>query len=453
MMHSDYGYLTPGGLTLQQMENSPKSARPGTPFVPGAIEQHASVRNKVFTGGIIHKANLTEQLKQVASIFGSYVDFGNISIANIEDKIEKSIGFRTYIELSGRKGTPVNWQLDAGLEYQQTHAEIRNFGNNSGLHDTLQAENRLNVQQNFFFTRLYTDIYKRLIIEGAVSINSNKFRFGPLYSESELVLRKFDPQLMPKLAISLKVTENIVGRASVSRGFSPPTIDEIRSSDNIVNTDLQPENGWNYETGLRLRQKKDRYWLDALIFNYNLQDAIVRRVNPDNTEYFVNVGGTRQVGFETSLSAWIIEPGKKGFIRELQLRNSYTVSNFIFRNYIKGSEDYSGNSLTGVPEEVIITSLSMAFPKNIYFFGQHNHTSRIPLNDANSVFSKYYNLVQVKAGWRIVTPENYHLEIYAAVDNLLNERYSLGNDLNAMGDRYFNPSPVRNYLAGIKLSF
>jgi iron complex outermembrane receptor protein len=35
----------------------------------------------------------------------------------------------------------------------------------------------------------------------------------------------------------------------------------------------------------------------------------------------------------------------------------------------------------------------------------------------------------------------------------LNEKYSLGNDLNAFGERYFEPSPERNYFAGINFSF
>ena len=36
------------------------------------------------------------------------------------------------------------------------------------------------------------------------------------------------------------------------------------------------------------------------------------------------------------------------------------------------------------------------------------------------------------------------------VDNLLDETYSLGNDINAMGNRYFNPAAPRNYYAGMK---
>jgi iron complex outermembrane receptor protein len=36
-------------------------------------------------------------------------------------------------------------------------------------------------------------------------------------------------------------------------------------------------------------------------------------------------------------------------------------------------------------------------------------------------------------------------DFYIGADNILNETYSLGNDLNALGGRYFNPAPKRNY--------
>jgi iron complex outermembrane receptor protein len=44
-------------------------------------------------------------------------------------------------------------------------------------------------------------------------------------------------------------------------------------------------------------------------------------------------------------------------------------------------------------------------------------------------------------------------ELFIGADNLLDEKYSLGNDLNAFGGRYYNASPPRNYYIGLKASF
>ena len=41
------------------------------------------------------------------------------------------------------------------------------------------------------------------------------------------------------------------------------------------------------------------------------------------------------------------------------------------------------------------------------------------------------------------------LNIYAGGDNLLDEIYSLGNDINAAGGRYYNAAFARNYYFGL----
>ncbi|MCH5683606.1 hypothetical protein LWM68_04585 [Niabella sp. W65] len=44
------------------------------------------------------------------------------------------------------------------------------------------------------------------------------------------------------------------------------------------------------------------------------------------------------------------------------------------------------------------------------------------------------------------------INLYAGADNLLNENYSLGNDINAVSGRYYNAAPRRNYYAGAAFS-
>ena len=106
-----------------------------------------------------------------------------------------------------------------------------------------------------------------------------------------------------------------------------------------------------------------------------------------------------------------------------------------------------------MPRQVAISSVQIKFPKQVYLFVQHNYTSSIPLNDANSVYANKYNLVQAKAGWQTALSRKTRLEIYGGVDNLFNENYSLGNDLNAVGNRYYNASPLRNFYAGFNVTF
>jgi iron complex outermembrane receptor protein len=259
---------------------------------------------------------------------------------------------------------------------------------------------------------------------------------------------------MPRIALSYLLTDQFSLRSSISKGYSPPSLAEVRASNNVINVDLQPEYGWNYEAGIRYEGLNKRFFLDVTGFYYNLKNAIVRRtvlVNEKEADYFINAGGTKQWGLESSLAFWIIPTNDNSFIRGLQLRNSYTLSRFKFNKYIDKTNDFSGNNLTGVPKATVINSTDVQLPKEFYLFLQHNYTSSIPLNDANTVYAKKYHLVQAKIGKKNLRIGKTLFEVYAGADNLLNEKYSLGNDLNALGGRYFNAAATRNFYGGLTL--
>jgi iron complex outermembrane receptor protein len=79
------------------------------------------------------------------------------------------------------------------------------------------------------------------------------------------------------------------------------------------------------------------------------------------------------------------------------------------------------------------------------------YTDQIPLNDANTEFADDYILANVRAGRRFNVAKSLKLEVFAGVNNLLDQRYSLGNDLNAFGGRYFNVAPAINFFGGLRV--
>ncbi len=210
---------------------------------------------------------------------------------------------------------------------------------------------------------------------------------------------------------------------------------------------MQAEDGWNYETGFRLRNADESLFLDASVFYYQLNNTIVQRTNADGTEYYVNEGGTNQPGFEINFSDWIIRQNNVNFIRGLQVNESITIDKFSFRG--------SGRQLTGVPDRVFVTNAQIKFPIHLYAFAQYNYTARLPLDDAGPlVYAAHYNLVDAKIGWEHLIRRKIRFSIYAGANNLLNEKYSLGNDLNQnqIGGRYYNAAALRNYYVGMKVT-
>lgn len=449
LLYSDMQYETPGGLTLAQFKANPRKARQASGQLPGAVEQQAAIYNKLVFGGITHRAALSNRLQHVLAIFGSRADFENPFITNYETRLEKTAGFRTYLRWSTDEvpGSNFKWENNTGVEWQQTRSAIRNYNNNSGEKGELQAANTIKSDQHFFFTRFKATVADRLTAEAAVSLNYYQYNF----KDATRIRKQFDPQWMPRLALAYRFLRQLTGRLSIGRGYSPPTIAEVRPSDNQVYQGLQPENGWNMEAGFRIAAVQNRLWVDMAVYRYRLRQAIVRRLNANGTEFFINAGGTRQTGIESQLSYQVIRNNKHSFIRDLQCSNSTTLSFFRFTDYQSGNDNFSGKRLTGVPEEVIVTHATAQLPAAMYVFAQHTYTSRLPLNDANTVYAKQYHLLLAKAGWRFAVSDRMRLEVYAGADNLLNQSYSLGNDLNAAGSRYYNAAPRRNYFAGIVL--
>lgn len=453
LIFSDLFYQTPGGLTLDQFNANPAAARYPTATLPGASQQKAAISNRTFFGGISNEYRITARLKHVVSVFGSHTDFSNPFITNYEQRTENTAGARTYFDLSLGKTRRLTAKVNLGGEFQQTNALIENYGNSLGNKTALMASDQVNARQAFLFSRLLIDVKERLILEASLSYNAFNYRYRNNFPDvsAGFYRKNFTPQLMPGVAASFLITNGFSWRASVRGGYSAPTIAEVRSSDNVVNTALEAEQGISYETGFRLTDRNGLFLFDASVFYFELSHAIVRRMNADGTEYFINAGGTSQPGIEAQVTLNLIKPRTARFIRGLKVTANGTYNQFTFKNYRIGETDYSGKSLTGVPAFTSAETLSMDFPLGISLFAQYYYASDLPLNDANTVSAKAYHLVQCRLDW---TKNLWKLKFtfFAGADNLLNQKYSLGNDLNAAGNRYYNAAAPRNYYGGVKVS-
>jgi iron complex outermembrane receptor protein len=456
--YADLDYETPGGLTEAQFRQNPRQARPRGGPNPGAVEQQASISNKTFFGGMAHEAKLAAHWRHVVALFGSHSDYRNPFITNYEVRDEKNYGLRSYLEATGGENQFASWKWNLGLEMQRGSYDIANSDNARGRKDTLRVMDDITASQHFYFTRFTALLHERLTIEAAISLNFNKYSFLRKYtfkpgnSINPSGQKAFDPEWMPRVGFSYLIRPDLAWRGTISRGYSPPSTAEIRPSNNQINQGLQAETGWNYETGFRFGTPDKRYQLDAAAFFYQLQSAIVRQVDAGGNEYFINAGGTQQLGVEAQASAWLLEPRQTGVLRSLQASTSYTYSHFLFDNYRVADQDYSDNQLTGVPRQVLVSGLSFYLPRNLMLAVHHQYVSRIPLNDANTFFAQDYHLLQAKLRWQGLHVKNARLELHAGADNLLNTRYSLGNDINAFGNRFYNPAPLRNFFAGLGLT-
>ena len=451
-LYANVNYQTPGGLNLNQYNENPRLSRPAAGPNPSAIDQKAAIYNKTYYSGIGNDYQISKNLSHYIGVYGSYTDFENPFITNYEYRIEKNLGLRTFLSYTNSSiPTPIQFQF--GMEIIKGWNSIDNFDNNKGITGNAQAKDLLDNKQLNLFSRVQIEISNNWSIEGSLGLNTSGIYFKTLYPEEKISEGKinFDKAWMPRLATSYSINNHMALRASISKGYSPPTLAEVRSSDNTINTSLLAEKGTNYEIGYKLHSKNRHWILDIAAYDYRMNDGIVRRLHDNGIEYYINAGQINQKGLE--ITVWKYWDLHNKFLNSIQFNTAFTYNHYRFGDYSNATTNYSNNKVTSVPDWILSNTLILNFIKKFQLNIYHNHTSTIPLDDANTIFADKYDLIQAKLNWKNeLSTYNIKYNLFVGVDNLLNQKYSLGNDINAFGGRYFNAAPTRNFYLGLQLS-
>jgi iron complex outermembrane receptor protein len=450
--YSNLHYETPGGITQNQMDSLPTLARQPTSTLPGAVEQQAGVYNKTFFAGTTLQSSFSKNFGNTTSIVFNHTDFKNPFITNYEHRSESNFSARTDFHYTYEQ-TGFKLQANVGAEVQYNDSYIRVYDNNKGVPGDVQYKDKVHTTQYFLFAQVNANIGTKLLLQAGVSRNELQYWLNEITDPSTKypLIKKAGPTICPRFAASYSIAKNISVYATAAEGFSPPTLAEVRPSTGVFETGLQPEFGWNYEAGFKGALINNRLDFNTSFYYFELKHAIVLRTDSTGADYYVNSGGTIQKGVEFWLNAHIIN-NSKNFISLLNLWNSFSYQPYRFDNYVIGSSVYSGNKVTGVPRTINVSGVDIKSRNNYYANITFNYTSSISLNDANSTYAKSYHLLQMKIGKQIILSKCI-INVFAGADNLLNETYSLGNDINALGSRYFNPAPKRNYYAGVSFKF
>jgi iron complex outermembrane receptor protein len=449
-LYSDMKYQTPGGLTQAQMDLNPRSARPSTATIPGPIAQKAGIYQKLFNLGLSQEYRFNEHWTNVTALYGMISELQNPFITNYEIRNEQTFGGRTRTTYAFRTGNLSN-RLTVGGEFQKSDWVIRNFGNRGGKIDTLQTNDNVGSFSYFVFTQLETELPQDFILTIGASYNRVKYDFLRISDAPNIKpIDNFLPSaFLPRIALLKKIKDKIAIFASVSGGFSPPLVSEFIAG--YQNTAFLPslasEKGINYEIGTRGYLLNRRLSFDATAYAFRLQNTIVRRVDEAGREIFTNAGGTLQNGLEILLNGWLVRNTEAKAIQEIRLFTSFTLADYQFKNYKQVQTDLSGKSLTGVPRNVWVSGFDMTTKPGFYLNSTINFTDRLPVNDANTVYANSYWLLNARVGYQ-KTFKPLAINLYFGGDNLLNKLYSLGNDLNPVGNRFFNPAPTRNWQVG-----
>ncbi len=445
--YSDLYYQTPGGITKSQLGTD-------TTAYPKAVQQKAAVYNKTIFAGAALTSNISKHFDNTTALNINHTSFKNPFTTNYELRDELNWSGRTFFTYHTETKN-LNFKWLAGAELLYNHSHIDDYDNDSGTKAGVQFKDELYATQQSFFTQINLQWTNRFTVQAGVSSNQQIIKYKRLTDslQNNFVKNKTNNLAAPRVSLLYKIAGDVNVYGVAAKGFSPPGLAELHPSNGTFNDSLQPEYGWNFELGIKGNVLQNRLQFDASAYSFHLQSAIVRRSTDVNPEYYVNAGSTRQQGVEVWLRALLIKD-EEHFINSLAVSNSYSYQPYKFTSYEVAGTEYSGNWLTGVPRHINVSTVEITSKPGFYANVVFNYTSSIPLTDANSAFADAYHLLQCKIGYQHNTANrNVQYNIFIGGDNLLNETYSLGNDINAFGGRYYNPAPARNYFAGVQLMF
>jgi iron complex outermembrane receptor protein len=451
VIFSNLFYETPGGLTKAQFEADPSQARPPSAFL-GAVEARAAVRNETTFGGIIYDHDWENQWSTSAGVYGGFSAFENPTIRNYEQRDETNFGIRTHTTYRMYQNqASVGGKITFGGEYQYFTSPIAVFNNDGvGNPGAVQVRDEVTSRVGLVFAQADTQLPGDVFFTAGASLNFLTYDFlrlepAPIVEQQ----RTFDAVFSPRLAILKKFSNNFSLFASYSDGFSPPSLAEVRPSTNTFSKSLKAEIGNNLEFGARGSLLGRKLSYDLVLYDFRLKNTIIVQRNEEGADYFINAGKTSQRGIEALVSYDMANESL--LLSQFRLWASYAYQHYRFKEYVVLDVDYSGNALTGVAPTIFSGGIDAVLNEKFTTNVTVNYVDHVPLDDANSAFAEAYVLLGLRAGWKTTLQEAHRLEIFAGIDNALDEAYSLGNDLNAFGGRYYNPAMPRNYYAGISI--
>ncbi|MBS1620064.1 MAG: TonB-dependent receptor [Bacteroidetes bacterium] len=448
VLFTDMYYQTPGALTLSQFQSNPKAARPAAGIFPGAVAAKAAIYQKNILAGISNEYSLTSTLRNTTTLYSSFAQVKNPAIRNYERRNEPQYGGRTTFVLTKKSGQ-TEWQWVLGSEFQQGFFNTLVSDNRNGNPDTIQTNDDIRFTTYNAFAQLDVNLHEKWFLTAGASINKSDVVFKrlnqyPVIRQS----RSYKNEMAPRISIIRKFSNQLSVTGTVSKGFSPPSISELLPSTGVISTNLEAEHGWNYELTAKYYALKNKLYFELTGFYFKLYDALVQRYDPSGADYFVNAGDIKEPGVEFSADYSIYSFGSGSFMDYLILRASYTYNHFRYSKLQKNSTDYSGKRIPSVPDNSLSLLVNFQLKNGLYSNLNYYSASKVFLNDENTANSDPYHLLGCRIGWGNLHSSKHKLNFYLGIDNLLNENYSLGNDINAVGGRFYNAAPRRNFYIG-----
>lgn len=207
------------------------------------------------------------------------------------------------------------------------------------------------------------------------------------------------------------------------------------------NTEYDPEQAWNFETGARIRKGAFSAELSAYAIVLRDQQLTVFPPGLSTGRMMTNAGRSRSLGAEVQLD-WM--PGN------FRSHLSWSWCDARFVSYHDGNSDYSGNPVPYIPKHTLYVSAGYSLPLGscrLEIDAFLRGTGPVSWNEANTLEDPFRARIDARAA--LVFPQ---WEIYLRGENLTDSNGHVFY-FKSIGNEFFANEKPRAFLAGISIKF
>ena len=447
----------PSSINETDLKNSPEKAA----STWAAAQGYESYDQSLFGLGYDHR--FSEKWSMQTSVFSNFKDAYEPRPFDILKDKTSSVGFRSNVNYKDQVFS-LPFELSFGSELLTENYKYSLFkngyqsqpGQGSIQGDEFSAINQNRNYSNYFL-QMELWISAKLHLETGVALNTTKYSLEDVFytnSSGQKTPFTFGKVCSPRVGLSYKVSpvKNIF--TSVSKGFSVPSVAETLTPEGRINTDLKPEIGVNYELGFKGNWLRNKVYTEVTFYTTQINNLLVARRTANDQYVGINAGSSSHSGLEFLVNYALLA------LPQLQITPYFSgaVNAFKFKEFLDGDADYSGNQLTGVPENQFNFGVDLNTKNGFTVNTSFRTMGAIPLNDSNTKYSERYALLDIKTTYVFTILSVLKTELNAGINNASNTKYAANILPNAVGfgtaaPRYFYPGNPVNWYGGFSVTY
>ena len=366
------------------------------------------------------------------------------------DRNYGGLGARIIVQ-STLGGQPVT--LTAGVDGDRLRETRQGFVNDFGVQGALRRDEDDTVRS----ADLYVEALWQALPALAVTLGVRTSRVNYAIDDRYVTTQNPDDSgsrryanTSPVAGVVWHARDDLNLYASYGQGFETPTLAELayRPLGTGPNLGLAPALATSWEVGMKwLPSSRQRVNL-ALFAAHTDEEIVVDTATGGRTTYR-NAGKTKRRGVE---ALWEADLGA-GVV--VHANYTYLQAEFA-EDFVAGSPPVvvrAGSRLPGVPAQQAYGIVTWT-PGGMHGFNaavEIQHVGKLYANDRNTAFAPAYTVGSIRAGLAQSTGR-FEMTQYVRVNNVTGRNYSGSVIVNDTNSRYFEPSPLRNWMAGISAS-